>query len=383
MTDLILVLNAGSSSLKFAVYTAMPDIEEVLDGQVHSLGAEAELELRQAGDTETTHLGQADHSAALHAILDVLSSVLERGRISAIGHRVVHGGAHFSAPVELTSDVLAELEDLVPLAPLHQPHNLATIHASIEAFPDALQVGCFDTAFHRTQPWVNDTYALPREYYDEGVRRYGFHGLSYDFISSALQKIAPDIASGRAIIAHLGNGASMCALKDGRSVGSTMGFSALEGLPMGTRSGQIDPGVLLYLMDEKCMSGEEISELLYKESGLKGLSGSSGDMRTLERSKDPLSDKAIDYFCHRIQREIGSLMVDLGGLDGLIFTGGIGENSALVRARVCDGLSWLGIDIDQSRNAKHETDIGTGRVRVLRIATDEERVIAQATFNLL
>ncbi len=383
MSGLILVLNAGSSSLKFAVYAPANGLDLLVDGQVQSLGPEAELHLRQGEREETRRLGPADHKTALSEVLFALSSVLDGTTIAAVGHRIVHGGAHFAEPVRLTPDILADIETLVPLAPLHQPHNLATIRAAMDAFPEAVQVGCFDTAFHRGQPWVSDTYALPREYYDDGVRRYGFHGLSYDFISSALSDLAPSLSSGRVIVAHLGNGASMCAIKSGRSVASTMGFSALEGLAMGTRSGQIDPGVLLYLADEKGMTAQEISDLLYKQSGLKGLSGLSGDMRTLEASSDPRAAQAIDYFCHRIRREIGALAVDLGGLDGLVFTGGIGENSAPIRAKVCGGLSWLGIEIDDARNTEHRTHLGDGPVQVMRIETDEERVIARATLDLV
>ena len=276
--------------------------------------------------------------------------------------------------------LLAELDGLAPFAPLHQPHNLAGIRAAMAAFPGVPQVACFDTAFHRNHPWVNDAFALPRALYDEGVRRYGFHGLSYDFIAGELARIAPQLAAGRVVVAHLGNGASMCAIQDGRSVASTMGFSALDGLPMGTRCGQLDPGVLLYLMDQKGMSAGQISDLLYRRSGLLGLSGLSNDMRTLEAADTPEAAQAIDFFVFRCQREVGAMAAALGGIDALVFCGGIGENSRLIRARICERLGWMGIEIDHTRNAANARVISAelARTTVLVLPTDEELVIARA-----
>ncbi|MFQ6548145.1 acetate/propionate family kinase [Aestuariibius sp. 2305UL40-4] len=378
MAGAILVLNAGSSSLKFAVYEADDDPARLANGQVERLGPAAVLHLKREGDRESRDLGAADHRVALTEIMKALGPVLEGRAVRAVGHRVVHGGVDFAAPVVITSEIIEKLQALVPLAPLHQPHNLAAIEAATAAFPNAAQIACFDTAFHRGHPWVNDTFALPRHFYEEGVRRYGFHGLSYDFITGELQRRMPELARGRVVIAHLGNGASLCAVREGRSVGSTMGFSALDGLPMGTRCGQIDPGVLLYLAGEHGMSVGEISTLLYRESGLKGLSGISGDMRTLEASDLPEAKEAIDYYVFRLRREIGAMAAVLQGLDAIVFTGGIGENSARIRQEVCAGLGFLGVEIDPRQNAAQEEELGVGAVRILRLATDEERVIARA-----
>jgi len=274
--------------------------------------------------------------------------LLDDEPVGGVGHRITHGGIDFVAPTELTPSVLEKLEALAPLAPLHQPHNLKGVQAAKEAFPDAVQIGCFDTAFHRGHPWVNDTFGLPRKYYDKGVRRYGFHGLSYEYITSELVRTEPKLADGRVVVAHLGNGASMCAIRDEHSVASTMGFSALDGLPMGTRCGQLDPGVMLYLMEAEGMSASEISHMLYRESGLKGLSGMSNDMRALQASDTPEARQAIEYYVYRIRREIGAMAAVLGGIDGLVFCGGIGENSGPIRSKVCDGMEWLGIDLDEA-----------------------------------
>jgi len=300
--------------------------------------------------------------------------------LRAIGHRVVHGGEHHAKPAIVSDSLLAELERLTPFAPLHQPHNLAGIRAAIAAYPGVPQVACFDTAFHRTNPWVAESFALPRALYDEGVRRYGFHGLSYDYIAGELARRAPQLAGGRAVVAHLGNGASMCAIQAGRSVASTMGFTALDGLPMGTRCGQVDPGVLLYLMDQKGMTAAQITDLLYRQSGLLGLSGLSNDMRTLEAANTPEAAQAIDHFVFRCQRELGGLAAALGGIDALIFCGGIGENSRAIRARICDRLGWMGIEIDPARNAANAEVISSdiARTTVLVIPTNEELVIARA-----
>lgn len=370
----ILTLNAGSSSIKFGVYLQADEPELLRVGQVENLGPLARLEL---GTGQATEIGPADHAVALRAILSALEPDLAGRRVVGVGHRIVHGGKAFGAPTELTPDVVTQLAALVPLAPLHQPHNLRALEAARAAFPEALQIGCFDTGFHRGHPFVNDTFALPRRFYDQGVRRYGFHGLSYDYITEVLGRDWPDLAAGRVVICHLGNGASMCAVRHGRSIGSSMGFSALDGLPMGTRCGQLDPGVLLYLLDQG-MSGEEIARMLYTESGLLGLSGFSHDMRTLLASDDPRAAEAIDYYVFRIRRELGAMAAVLGGLDGVVFCGGIGENAAAIRARVIDGMGFLGLRLDAAANRDNAVSIGTGAAHVLVIPTDEERVIARA-----
>ena len=375
----ILTLNAGSSSLKFAVYAAAAEPELLLAGQVENLGPVARLKLKGAPEQE---IGPADHATAVRTILQAVEPVLAGRRVAGVGHRIVHGGKAFGAPVELTADILAQLATLVPLAPLHQPHNLAAVAAAQEAFPQALQIGCFDTAFHRGHPFVNDTFALPRHLYDEGVRRYGFHGLSYDYVTGVVARERPELARGRVVIAHLGNGASMCAVHEGRSIGSTMGFSALDGLPMGTRCGQLDPGVLLYLM-AKGMSAAQIEQMLYLESGLKGLSEISHDMRTLLASDDPRAAEAIDYYVFRIRRELGAMAAVLGGLDAVVFCGGIGENAAPIRARIMEGMEFLGLHLDTEANDAGATDIGLGPTEILVIRTDEERVIARAVARAL
>jgi acetate kinase len=293
----------------------------------------------------------------------------------------VHGGTRYVAPVLVTDEVLAYLRTLVPLAPLHVPYNLAGIHAAQEAWPHVQQVACFDTAFHRAHPFVNDVFALPRHFYDEGVRRYGFHGLSYEYVTGRLQEIAPHHAAGRVVIAHLGNGASMCAIRDGHSIASSMGFTALDGLPMGTRCGQLDPGVVLYLMQEKKLSADQISDLLYRESGLKGLSGVSHDMRELEASDAPEAAQAIEYFVFRIRRELGGLAAVLKGLDAFVFCGGIGEHAWHVRERVLEGMEWIGVELDRQANRANAQIISSerSRVRVFVIPTNEEEMIARHT----
>jgi acetate kinase len=380
----ILTLNAGSSSLKIGLFSGA--LEVLATGLVDRIGGDGTLRLRGADGSdlilpEDLSARFGDHGQALATVLAALAALFPGLEIGAVGHRVVHGGPDHDRPVRLDDATVAALERLAPFAPLHQPHNLAGIRAAMAAFPGAVQVACFDTAFHRGHPFVNDTFALPRALYDRGVRRYGFHGLSYDYIAGALADTAPDLAAGRVIVAHLGNGASMCALKEGRSVASTMGFSALDGLPMGTRCGQVDPGVLLYLMDQEGMTAAQISDMLYRESGLLGLSGVSNDMRTLEASGDPRAAEAIDYFVFRIQRELGGLAAALQGLDALVFCGGIGENSRTIRARVADGMGWLGLAVDGERNAVNGPVISPdgAAVTVLVIPTDEEGVIARAT----
>ncbi|MEY8883085.1 acetate/propionate family kinase [Donghicola sp. XS_ASV15] len=376
--SVLLTLNAGSSSIKFSVYPT-GDGAALAHGQIERIGSdEGRIEFNHGNQQTRTDVGQVDHAGALNRILDELGTHLKRSKIVAVGHRIVHGGPDFDAPQQLTPEVMTRLAEFEPLAPLHQPHNLAGVRAAMNAFPDALQIGCFDTAFHRHHPWVNDTFALPRKYYDQGVRRYGFHGLSYDFVTSRLAEIDHHAAHGRTVVAHLGNGASMCAILDGQSIGSTMGFSALDGLPMGTRSGQLDPGVLLYLMDHEGMNSTQITNLLYKESGLLGLSGLSNDMRTLQEAGTPEAEQAIAYYTFRIRRELGAMAAILGGLDTLVFCGGIGEHSTRIRAEVCKGMEWLGIQLDPAANAMHMSVISTGRASVRVIPTDEEIVIARA-----
>lgn len=388
MTDHVLALNAGSSSLKFALYELIEDNRPSMRwrGQIERLGDAPRLLAQSAGgrsinepltDTKT-------HDEAIRAFLKMARENLPDIHVRAIGHRVVHGGAVFSEPVRIDDSVLDTLNGFIPFAPLHQPYSLAGIRAASAAFPGTTQVACFDTAFHRTHPWVNDTFALPQRFYEKGVRRYGFHGLSYDYISQKLQDIAPGLYEGRVVIAHLGNGASMCAVSGGRAVASTMGFSALDGLPMGTRSGQLDPGVVLYMMQQDGMTAEEIADTLYRKSGLLGLSGISSDMRTLLAADTPDARKAIEYYVFRIRRELGALSAALEGIDALVFTGGIGENSAAIRQMVCDGMRWIGIEMDKSRNADGGTVLSTdlSRVRILAIPTNEEMIIARAAARL-
>ena len=385
---LVLTLNAGSSSIKFGLYEAGAEPDEagaepdgadaepaeLMGGQVERLGGAARLRIDGEAAEE---IGRADHAAAVRAVIGRVRARMDGRNIGAVGHRVVHGGPDHDRPVVLDDATVEALAALAPLAPLHQTHNLAGVRATRAAFPGVPQVACFDTAFHRGQPFVEDAYALPLRFYDEGVRRYGFHGLSYDYIAGWLLAHEPALHAGRTIVAHLGNGASMCALLGGRSVASTMGFSPLDGLAMGTRCGQIDPAVLLYLM-EGGMDAEAITALLYRESGLRGLSGGTSDMRELLASGEDAAKRAVSYFLHRIRREIGSLAAVLGGLDGIVFTGGIGENAAPIRAMVAEGMDWIGLAIDPDRNAAGARDIGAGTVRALVVPTDEERVIARA-----
>ena len=318
------------------------------------------------------------------AILDWLRKAGYNSSVAAVGHRVVHGGPDLVEPMLINEAAIAKLKRLIPLAPLHQPHNLAGIDAAMKAFPSTPQVACFDTAFHRSHPFVSDTFALPRSYYDEGVRRYGFHGLSYEYITRKLRRVAPQFAREDVVIAHLGNGASMCAVHDGRSIASTMGFTALDGLPMGTRCGQLDPGVLLYLMAEKKMNAEQISDLLYKNSGLKGMSGISQDMRELEASDSPAAGGAIDYFIARIRRELAGLAAALEGVEAVVFTGGIGEHSSRVREAVLSGMEWMGIHLDREANSIGAQIISarSSPAVVFVIPTDEERMIAEHTVTI-
>lgn len=385
MTRAILTLNAGSSSVKVSLFPEVGDTP-LATGLADKIGPSGVLKLRDAEGKEIAAAGDVtSHAGAITSVFNGFRARWPNLELKAVGHRVVHGGAERSEPVRVDEALLVELERLSPFAPLHQPHNLAGIRAATAAFPGVSQVACFDTAFHRSHPFVNDVFALPRALYDEGVRRYGFHGLSYEYIAGELARIAPGLAEGRIVVAHLGNGASMCAMQKGRSVASTMGFSALDGLPMGTRCGQLDPGVLLYLMDQKSMSAAQISDLLYKQSGLLGLSGLSNDMRTLEAAGTPEAAQAIDYFVFRCQREVGAMAAALGGIDALVFCGGIGENSRLVRARICERMAWMGIEIDHTRNAANAAVISSdlARTTVMVMPTNEELVIARAARALV
>jgi acetate kinase len=386
----ILTLNAGSSSIKFSLFDdSESDLTECVRGQVEGLGSTPQLEAEKAGqkvaDRKLDAREVTDHDSALKVVLDCLETEIGKMAIAAVGHRVVHGGVSFTESVVLDAQRLATLEQLEPLAPLHQPHNLAGIRAAQRAFPAALQVGCFDTAFHRSHPWVDDTYALPREFYDQGIRRYGFHGISYEYVIGRLRQITPIHAAGRVVIMHLGNGASMCAIRDGHSVASSMGFTALDGLPMGTRCGQLDPGVVLYLLKEKGMTADQVEDLLYHRSGLKGLSGLSQDMRELEAAGTPEAAQAIDYFVSGIRSELGAMAARLSGLDAVVFCGGIGEHAVRIRERVCRGSEWLGVELDDERNQAGETVISSdrSRARVFVIPTDEELMIARHTARLL
>ncbi|MET4199804.1 acetate kinase [Bradyrhizobium sp. LA6.12] len=389
--DTILVVNAGSSSVKFQVYAIEGDgaLRRQIKGQMDGIGSRPRL--RASGPSGDP---MADRAYPIEAVPDVPAAMAVAGdwlrdelRVTpiAVGHRVVHGGPDYSRPVLIDHGVVSRLERFVPLAPLHQPHNLAPIRSLLANFPTLPQVACFDTAFHRTHDAVADHYAIPHQLHAEGVRRYGFHGLSYEYIARTLPGVAPDIAKRRVIVAHLGSGASMCALKDGRSVESTMGFTALDGLPMGTRPGQIDPGVVIYLISEKGMSASNVQNFLYRDCGLKGLSGVSNDMRELEASADPKAKLAVDYFVYRIGLSAGMLAAALQGLDAFVFTAGIGENSANIRARVVEQLGWLGGTLDPVENSRNSRLISRSdsRIPVYVVPTDEELMIAQHTLSLL
>ncbi len=389
MTDAILVLNAGSSSLKFEVFVLDGDgLARAVAGGVEELDDRPRF---SATDVGGEVLGRRSwdagigHGGALDFLLGWLRANAGGQTVVAVGHRVVHGGAEFAAPVRITPDVVARLEALVPLAPLHQPANLLPVKALAAQRPALPQVACFDTAFHLRQPPRAQAFAIPRALTEGGIRRYGFHGLSYEYVASVLPAHDARAAGGRTVVLHLGNGASMCALAAGRSVATTMGFTALDGLPMGTRCGALDPGVLLYLMDERRMNARALERLLYKESGLLGVSGVSSDMRELLASPDPRAREAVDLFCYRIGRELGSLAAALGGLDAVVFTAGIGEHAAPVRAAVCRDAAWLGVELDPAANAAGGPRISTAasRVAVWVIPTDEELMIARHTRALL
>jgi len=391
MADAIVVLNAGSSSIKFSLFLARgADLELDVRGQIEGIYTAPRFVAKgRDGATksekswgEGTKLG---HDASLRHLLDFLKQELADDRLVGVGHRVVHGALDYREPVRLDANVLAKLEKFIPLAPLHQPHNLAPIRALLGAAPELPQVACFDTSFHRTNPDIAQRFAIPSELHDAGVRRYGFHGLSYEYIASVLPQYDAAAAAGRTIVLHLGNGASMCAIEGGRSVASTMGFTAVEGLPMGTRTGALDPGVILYLMDERGMDVRAVEKLIYNQSGLLGVSGISSDMRTLLASDDPRAKLAIDLYCYRIRREMGSLAAALGGLDALVFTAGIGENSAAIRERVCRDAAWLDVALDSAANAKGGPRINAAgsRVAAWAIPTNEELMIARHTRRVL
>jgi acetate kinase len=389
--DTILVVNAGSSSVKFQVFSVELNgaLPRLIKGQIDGIGTKPRL-VAEASDKSSL----IDKTYAPDTIPDVPAAIavvagwlreLQNFNLVAVGHRVVHGGPEYDRPVVVDHAVVADLERYVSLAPLHQPNNLAPIRTLLTVRPELLQVACFDTAFHRGHSAVADHFAIPENFYAEGVRRYGFHGLSYEYVAERLREIAPARAKGRVIVAHLGSGASMCALANGRSVESTMGFTALDGIPMGTRPGQIDAGVVLYLLTEKGMSPAVLQDLLYRDSGLKGLSGISNDMRDLESNSDPKAALAVDYFVYRVGLNAGMLAAALGGLDAFVFTAGIGENSATVRARIAEKLAWLGVEFDAEANTAQKSLLSRpeSRVALYVVPTDEELMIARHTLALL
>jgi acetate kinase len=392
MNDAILVLNAGSSSIKFSLFAERgADLALIARGQVESIYTAPVFVAKDAtgkpvGEKRWPPGEKIGHQGALEHIIDwVKADFRTDHRLAAVGHRVVHGGADYAAPVRIDGAVVAKLEKLVPLAPLHQPHNLAPIRAVLARAPELPQVACFDTAMHRTHPRLEQMFGLPKEFEDAGVRRYGFHGLSYEYIAGVLPKYDERAARGKTVVLHLGNGASMCALAAGRSIATTMGFTAVDGLPMGTRSGALDPGVLLYLLDERGMDARAIEKLIYTKSGLLGVSGVSSDMRVLCESSDPRAALAVDFFIHRIGRELGSLAAALGGLDAIVFTAGIGEHAVQVRERVCRQAAWLGVELDDRANADNGPRISTASSRTAAwvIPTNEELMIARHTRSLL
>lgn len=388
----ILVVNAGSSSLKFSMFHLGigDDLALAARGQIDGIGTLPRLQVKDAADIilvkrDCTAAEAGSMGAAIALAGSWLREHFQDEPLLAVGHRVVHGGAEYSQPVVVDAKVLAALEKLTPLAPLHQPHNLAVIRALREAQPEVPQVACFDTAFHRSHSQLADLYALPWDYYTAGVRRYGFHGLSYEYIAATLPQVAPELAQARVIVAHLGSGASLCALREGKSVDSTMGFSPLDGVPMGTRPGALDPGVLLHLVSQQGMSAAELEKLLYNKSGLLGLSGISNDMRVLLESGETRARLAVDYFVHHVVKQIGALAAVLGGVDGLVFTAGIGEHSALIRERIMQGCAWLGVavDVDANRRGGPRVSAADSAVSAWVIPTNEELMIARRTHALV
>ncbi len=395
VSEVILVLNAGSSSIKFSMFAVESggnSLALLFRGEIEGVGSEPRF---LVADVSGQHMvdepltgedpGALGHEEVLAALLAWVERHSAGLTVIAVGHRVVHGGVKFAAPALLDASLINELDKLVPLAPLHQPHNLAAVRALVRIKPDLPQVACFDTAFHRTQPHIAQTFALPRDLSEAGIKRYGFHGLSYEYIAHVLPDVAGAIADGRVVVAHLGNGCSMCAMRGRKSIATTMGFTALEGLPMGTRCGSIDPGVVLYLMSERGMDVAAVTDLLYHKSGLLGVSGVSSDMRELLNSDSPRAAEAIDLFVYRIGRELGSLVAVLGGLDALVFTAGIGEHAAPIRARVCEDARWLGIRLDPAANlgGRPRISAADSRVSVWVIPTNEELMIARHTMARL
>lgn len=388
-----LVLNAGSSSLKFSVFrhgSGKNGLQSVLSGQISGIGGSARFEAidadrRVLADAHWNDADMSGRDSLLRYLLRWLDNRLVDEQIVAAGHRVVHGGQQFNRPLLLSADLVDQLETLVPLAPLHQPHNLAPIRLLAKLNPDLAQVACFDTAFHSTQPWLARTFALPQALTAEGVCRYGFHGLSYEYVTRQLLSQRPDLAKGRIVICHLGNGSSICAVKEGKSVDTSMGFTALDGVPMGTRPGGIDPGVLLYLMREKGMDLEAIEDLLYRRSGLLGVSGLSNDMRVLLESDAPQAQQAVDLFCFRVAKEVAALAASMEGLDAIVFTAGIGENSPAIRERIARRLEWLGARIDIQANAARAFDISAANagIPVFVVPTNEEMMIAEHTLAVV
>jgi acetate kinase len=381
------VLNAGSSSLKFGVYTVAGGLHPWQSGEVERIGGKGKITIAGA-DGQQVHTSEADipdHAAALAAIAAVPGGPFSGGHILAFGHRVVHGGPDLDAPVRVDAGTLSRIEALSPLAPLHNPPAVAVLKTLMQRYPDVPQVACFDTAFHRGHPAVADRFAIPDVLYREGVRRYGFHGLSYEYIAGALADQAPEIALGRVVVAHLGSGASMCALADGRSVDSSMGFTALDGLPMGTRSGSLDAGVILWLQQQKGWTVSQVEHFLYQDCGLKGLSGVSNDMRTLLASNEPLARLAVDYFVYHVVKTAGALAASMGGIDGLVFTAGIGERSPEIRGRVLRRLGWLGFLLDEAANQAGGPRLtrADSRLHAYVIPTNEELVIARHTLALV
>jgi acetate kinase len=389
MANAILVLNAGSSSIKFSAFEASGEsLSLVLRGQVEGLYTSPRFTSKDAQGAEIGAKAWGDgvelgHAGAINYLVDFLRANRGDHELVAVGHRVVHGGVKYTQAVRVDAEVIAELEKLSPLAPLHQPHNLKPIEIVAKLRPGLPQVACFDTAFHRAQPEVAQAFALPPSITDRGVRRYGFHGLSYEYIASVLAQFDPKAATGRTLVAHLGNGSSACAMVAGRSMASTMGFTAVDGLPMGTRCGNLDPGVVLYLMDELGMDARAIENLIYKQSGLLGVSGISSDMRTLLASDDERARFAVDQFIYRIGRELGSLAAAAGGVDALVFTAGIGEHAALLRERVCRDAAWLGVELDPAANQTGGPRISTASSKVSAwvIPTNEELMIARHTLK--
>jgi acetate kinase len=392
----ILVVNAGSSSIKFAMFEVVDPggvpgllyqglVDRVDTSHAHFHASDGGGRTLADSKFEAKGGKGLDHTAMLETVLDWLDSVAGEFDLIAAGHRVVHGGDEFSRPILIDPSVIARLEGLIPLAPLHQPHNIEAIRALARSRPGLPQVACFDTAFHAGQPELARRLALPRELHDAGIKRYGFHGLSYEYIASVLPEHLGDKAGGRIVVAHLGNGASMCAIRQGRSVATTMGFTALDGLVMGTRCGLMDPGVILHLLEERHMTTAEITDLLYRRSGLLGVSGISSDMRVLLESPSPQAREAVELFVYRISRELGSLAAALGGLDALLFTGGIGARSPVIRSLACRAASWLGVDLDESANRAHGPRISTPRSRTSAwvIPTNEELMIARHVLDAI